>query len=70
MIKENTKRILSELPANVTLVAAAKTRAPDEILQVIAAGVGVVGENYVQEAQEAFAAIGQQARPMKCQRAC
>jgi len=62
MIKENTKRILSALPANVTLVAAAKTRTPDEILQAIAAGVGVIGENYVQEAQDAFAAIGQRAR--------
>jgi hypothetical protein len=37
MIKENTKRILSELPANVTLVVAAKTRAPDEILQASSA---------------------------------
>jgi pyridoxal phosphate enzyme (YggS family) len=62
MIKENAERILSELPANVTLVVAAKTRTPDEILQVIAAGVRVIGENYVQEAEDAFAAIGQQAR--------
>jgi len=61
MIKENTKRIMSELPADVTLVVAAKTRTPDEILQAVAAGVGVIGENYVQEAQDAFAAIGQRA---------
>jgi pyridoxal phosphate enzyme (YggS family) len=58
MITENVKKILSELPEGVELVAAAKTRTPEEILQAAEAGVSIVGENYVQEAQKAFAVIG------------
>jgi len=57
-IEENVKRFLAELPAGVTLVAAAKTRTPEQILQAIAAGITIIGENYVQEAQAAFAAVG------------
>ncbi|HDL84716.1 MAG TPA: YggS family pyridoxal phosphate-dependent enzyme, partial [Candidatus Acetothermia bacterium] len=62
MIEENVRRILAELPSGVTLVAAAKTRTPDEILRAIAAGITIIGENYVQEAREAFAAIGSKAK--------
>ncbi len=58
MITENVKKILSELPDGVILVAAAKTRTPDEIRQAVAAGVRIIGENYVQEAEDAFAALG------------
>jgi len=61
MIEENVREILSELPEGVILVAAAKTRTPDEILRAIAAGITVIGENYIQEAREAFAAIGKKA---------
>jgi len=62
VIEENVRRILAELPREVTLVAAAKTRAPDEIMRAIAAGIKVIGENYVQEAREAYTAIGKRAR--------
>jgi len=62
VIEENVRRILAELPPEVTLVAAAKTRAPDEIMRAIAAGITVIGENYVQEAREAYTAIGKRAR--------
>ena len=62
MITQNVKRILSELPEDILLVAAAKTRTPEEILQAIAAGITILGENYVQEAKRAYAAIGKQAR--------
>ncbi len=62
MITQNVKRILSELPEGVVLVAAAKTRTPEEILQAIAAGITILGENYVQEAERAYAVIGKQAR--------
>ncbi|RLE39168.1 YggS family pyridoxal phosphate-dependent enzyme [Candidatus Acetothermia bacterium] len=58
MIEENVKRILSEIPEGVTLVAAAKTRTPDEIRRAVSAGVRIIGENYVQEAADAFAALG------------
>ena len=44
------------------MVAAAKTRKPEEILQVIKAGVKIVGENYVQEAERAYAVVGNRAK--------
>jgi pyridoxal phosphate enzyme (YggS family) len=62
MIKEKVKQILAELPAGVELVAAAKQRTPQEILEAIKAGIEIVGENYVQEAEQAFAVIGKKAR--------
>jgi pyridoxal phosphate enzyme (YggS family) len=58
MIEENVKKILAELPEGVKLVAAAKTRAPEEILRAAEAGVRIIGENYVQEAQRAFELVG------------
>jgi pyridoxal phosphate enzyme (YggS family) len=58
MIKENVRRLLEELPAGVALVAAAKTRTPAEIAEAVEAGIALIGENYVQEAQAAFAVIG------------
>lgn len=62
MIAENVKKILSELPPGVKLAAAAKSRTPDEVLQAIEAGVEIIGENYVQEAREAFEVIGSRAK--------
>ncbi|MBN1626641.1 MAG: YggS family pyridoxal phosphate-dependent enzyme [Deltaproteobacteria bacterium] len=58
MIKENIKKILSELPEGVRLEAAAKTRTPDEIKEAIDAGLEIIGQNYVQEAERAWQAIG------------
>jgi len=58
MIEENVRRVLAELPPGVILVAAAKQRRPDEVRRAVAAGVKVVGENYVQEAKAAFSALG------------
>jgi len=60
-IKENIQKLLDELPAGVELVAAAKKRTPDEVLQAVEAGVKIIGENYVQEAETARAAIGDRA---------
>ncbi len=57
-ISENIQRLLKELPAGVHLVAVAKTRTPDEIMQAIQAGVSIIGENYVQEAEQAYKVIG------------
>jgi pyridoxal phosphate enzyme (YggS family) len=61
-IRNNVVRILRELPPGVELVAAAKTKTPAEILEAVEAGVVLIGENYVQEAAEAFAAVGRRAR--------
>jgi len=62
MIEENVKAILAGLPAGVLLVAAAKTRSVDEIKQAIDAGVSIIGENYLQEAEIACAAIGERVK--------
>jgi len=56
-IEERARRLLSEIPPGVTVVAAAKMRTPDEVRAVLAAGVSIVGENYVQEAASAQAAV-------------
>jgi len=61
MIAENVRAILAELPPGVELVAAAKTRTAAEITAAINAGVKIIGENYVQEAADAFAAVGPRA---------
>jgi pyridoxal phosphate enzyme (YggS family) len=62
MIKENVAQILSKLPEGVELVAAAKTRKPEEILEAIEAGVKIVGETYVQEAERAYEVIRNRAK--------
>lgn len=61
-IKENVQRILRELPEGVELVGAAKTRTAGDIREAIDAGVKIIGENYVQEADKVFRAIGRKAR--------
>jgi len=61
MISENVKKIMEELPEHVGLVVAAKTRTPEEILEAIDAGIGIIGENYVQEAEKAIEIIGRKA---------
>ena len=50
-IKANSERLLKEIPAEVTLLAAAKTRAPEEVRAAWEAGIRCFGHNYVQEAQ-------------------
>jgi len=61
MIKDNVKKILDQLPDNVMLVAAAKTRTAGEVLEAIEAGVSTIGENYLQEAEQAHSKIGSRA---------
>jgi hypothetical protein len=62
MIKENVKKILEQLPGGVNLQGAAKTRTPEEVLEAIEAGIEIIGENYVQEAEKAFQVIGNRAK--------
>jgi hypothetical protein len=62
MIKEYVIQILSELPPGVELVAAAKTRKATEVLEAIEAGISIIGENYIQEAEDAFTVVGNRAR--------
>ncbi|MFC2059954.1 YggS family pyridoxal phosphate-dependent enzyme [Chloroflexota bacterium] len=62
IIRQNVERILSELPNGVQLVAAAKTRQPEEILEAVEAGVEIIGENYVQEAERAYGVVGERVK--------
>jgi PLP dependent protein len=61
MIRDNVAALLRELPPGVALVAAAKSRTPAEVLEAVEAGVSIIGENYVQEAAAAVAAVGRRA---------
>ena len=62
MIKENAQRLLGELPEGVELVAACKGRTPVEIKEAVEAGIKIIGENYIQEGEIAFKAIGDKAK--------
>lgn len=61
MIKDNVRKILSELPAGVKLVAATKSRTVEEIIEAVDGGIKVICENYVQEAEKKFRQIGNRA---------
>lgn len=61
-IGDNVRQLLNELPKGVELVAAAKTRTPSEILEAVEAGVRIVGENYVQEAERAYQVVANRAK--------
>ena len=58
-IKENYQRIRAEVPEHVTIVLAAKTRTVEEVIEAINAGATHIGENYVQEAEAMYAALGE-----------
>ena len=62
MIYQNVRQILEELPQAVQLVGAAKGHTPEEIIEAIDAGLEIIGENYVQEAEQAFGFIGKKAK--------
>jgi pyridoxal phosphate enzyme (YggS family) len=61
-IKENAKRLLNELPGGVELVAAAKDRTAEEVLEAVGAGIKIIGENYVQEAEKVYGVVGNKAK--------
>ena len=61
-IKQNVQKLLSELPGGIELVAAAKSRRPEEILEATKSGVEIIGENYVQEAERAYEVVGNKAK--------
>jgi pyridoxal phosphate enzyme (YggS family) len=61
-IKEDVAKLLSELPAGVEVVAAAKTRTPEEVLEAVRAGIKIIGENYVNEAKAAHELVGDKAK--------
>ncbi len=58
IIKESVTEISNSLPSGVLLVAAAKTRLPEEVQAAIQTGIKIVGYNYVQEAERMYQIIG------------
>lgn len=62
MIRENVLKILKDLPARVELVVAAKERSSIEVKEALDSGARIIGENYIKEAQEKFAALGNKAQ--------
>ena len=64
-ITENYQRIRKEIPDNVTIVLASKTRTPEEIIKVIETGATDIGENYVQEAERMYNCLGEKAKKVR-----
>jgi pyridoxal phosphate enzyme (YggS family) len=64
-ITENYQKIRREIPENILIVVASKTRTPEEIVEVIEAGAKVIGENYVQEAEKMKQELGEKANTVK-----
>jgi len=62
VIRENIAAVLQDLPPHVQLIAAAKSRTPEEVCEAVEAGVKIIGENYVQEAAAARAVVGRQVK--------
>ena len=61
-IKQNVAKLLAELPDGIEVVAAAKARTPEEVLEAVQAGIKIIGENYVKEAKEAYELVGKRAQ--------
>jgi len=61
-IARNVAGLLAELPSNVTIVAAAKTRSPAEIVEAVEAGIDIIGENHINEARAAYEVVGKRAQ--------
>ncbi len=61
-IKQNVKELLDELPVGIQLVAAAKTMDAAKVIEAVEAGVEIIGENYIQEAEAKYNIIGSRAK--------
>ena len=64
-IGENYLRIRKEIPEYVEIVLAAKMRTKDEVEEVISSGAEIIAENYVQEAEKMYQALGERAKEVK-----
>lgn len=61
-IAERARALLSQLPANVELLAAAKGRTAQEVQEAVDAGIRTIGENYIKDARIARQTVGNRAR--------
>ena len=64
-IVENYKKISEEIPGDITIVLAAKTRTAEEVAEAIDAGATDIGENYVQEAKKIYQQLGEKAKKVR-----
>ena len=64
-IVKNYQKIREEIPDNVTIVLAGKTRTMGEIEEIIAAGATDIGENYVQEAEKMYDSLGEKVKKVR-----
>ena len=56
-ISENIKNILKEIPGNIKVLAAVKTRNCEEINEALKAGIEIIGQNYVQDTMRTLACL-------------
>ena len=61
-IEARYEKMRRSIPEHVTLVAAAKGRTAAEVKEAIDAGIEIIGENYVQEAEKIINVLGDQAK--------
>jgi pyridoxal phosphate enzyme (YggS family) len=52
--KEAYERIKIEIPKEVKILAATKTKSAEDVIEAINSGIKIIGENYVQEAEERY----------------
>jgi pyridoxal phosphate enzyme (YggS family) len=52
--KESYSKIKSEIPNKIKILAASKTKTSEDIKEAIESGINIIGENYVQEAEEKY----------------
>jgi pyridoxal phosphate enzyme (YggS family) len=61
-IEASVTEFLNSIPSDVMLVAASKTRTPEEVQKAISAGIKFIGYNYVQEAERVHQVIDNQVK--------
>ncbi len=52
--KRGYEEIKSKIPKNIQILAATKTKTIEEIIEAVNSGIKIIGENYVQEAEEKY----------------
>jgi len=57
-IKKNYIQIRESIPDNIEIVVAAKTQSSQQVKEAIEAGAKIIGENYVQEAEQIINQLG------------
>ncbi len=64
-IAANYAKLREEIPDRVTIVLAGKTRSVEEIVEVIDAGATDLGQNYVQEAEQMYGLLAENANRIR-----